>query len=222
MSQIRNSWRLQFFKSGEWQAIQERLAEMRKLGIPHHPRKENMFAALDELDPGQVKVVILGQDPYPTPSHATGVAFSIPSDILQKDFPPTLKIILQEYVDDLGFPYPTDGDLTPWIDQGVLLLNAVPVVSARLPSVKLWDEWKYIIWEILTVLQDQPVVIAALGGVAKSLLRPSDYDNFKIIEVGHPSPRGLNAKTPFAGSRIFSTINTKLREMKQEPIDWRL
>ena len=201
--------------------IREKLDDLDKMGVNYHPSRKDMFKALAMLPSKNVKVVIIGQDPYPKAIHATGLAFSVPKFI--KDYPPTLKIIFDELVRDLDVPYPPTGNLEDWVEEGVLLWNAIPVCLTTKSLSLNWEEWKYCTQGILDKLVDQCVVVAALGTVAKSHLRPEDYENFKVIEVGHPSPRGnLNSKKPFTGSRLFSTINQKLVESGLTPIDWRL
>lgn len=218
---MRYPWGLDYWKSGEWQVVQERLSDLDKLKVQYRPKKNLMFAALQGLRPQDVKVVILGQDPYPSSRYATGVAFSIPAN--EEIFPPTLRIIFDEYEEDLKYPYPTCGDLTPWTKQGVLLWNILPTCQVGKPMSHNWDEYYYLTWEILDKLADQSIVIACFGSKATAILRPKDFDTYEIIQTSHPSPRGINSsKTPFKGSRIFSTINAKLCEIGVSTVDWRL
>src|SRR4051812_17818104 len=110
-------WNLDYWKSGEWQVVQERLRDTAGKWTPGHSL---CFASLKSFSgPGEVRVMVIGQDPYPNPKYATGVAFSIPKE--EKVFPPTLENIFHEYQDDLGLPRPVHGDLSRWTEQGVLL-----------------------------------------------------------------------------------------------------
>lgn len=212
---------LSFWSSGECQVVEERLDDLKRSGITVNPTKDRMFEALKLVPISAVKVCILGQDPYPNPDHATGVAFSVTT----KDIPPTLQIILKEYETDLHFPPAKTGDLTKWCKQGVLLWNVYPSCEAFKSMSHAWPEWEQLTQEILTNLsQETSCVFAALGSVAKGILNKyvSTYDSH-CLYTGHPSPRGnLNSRNPFTGSRIFTTINDKLVASGLEPIDWRL
>lgn len=209
---------LSFWNSPEWRNIQEHLDRLDKQGLLYNPNRENLFAALDATPYDKVKVIIVGQDPFPKSKHATGIAFSIPPE--EKEIPPTLTNIMIEYSKDLHYPFPTNGDLTKWTQEGVLLWNAIPSVLVGMPlSHEGWEGWKELTTEIITTLNlRSDVVFAFLGRVARQFVEFVDDGN-RIIETSHPSPRGsFNSKTPFIGSRLFSTINSKLKE----PINWRL
>jgi uracil-DNA glycosylase len=209
----RAKWELDYWDSGEWQVVEERLDDMDKKGILYCPGKDKLFAVLDLLPMDSVRCVILGQDPYPDPKFATGIAFSIPKE--QKEFPPTLANIVSEYSKDLHYPYPTTGDLTPWVKQGVLLWNVIPSCGVGRSMSHDWPEWAYLTQEIISKLAERDVVFAALGQVAQRYTKELD-----ALEFSHPSPRGnYSSIHPFLGSRLFSTINGKL---KGNPIDWRL
>lgn len=215
-------WKLKFFETGEWQVIDENLKDLSKRHVHWNPGRKNLFAALDAVPLDQVKVVILGQDPYPSHLHATGVAFSVPPSV--KELPPTLKIIFNELVADLHCTYPSNGDLSAWCKQGVLLWNVVPSCTAGNSLSHAWPEWDYLNRELLEELKDKNVVFAALGSKAKEvLLKYVSFDDAPIVCVGHPSPRGnLNSKNPFTGSRLFSTLNQMLVKQGLKPIEWRL
>jgi uracil-DNA glycosylase len=213
-------WNLDWFQSGECQVIREHLDDMEKYGIAYHPPRKQLFKALSAIKPENVKVLVLGQDPYPNAVHATGLAFSVPS---VNSLPPTLKIMFDELVRCYpDIPYPTSGNLQKWVDEGCLLWNVCPVFSKNYPALG-WVEWKELTRSILKRLEDNNLVIAALGTAAKSHLLPEDYETFRIITVGHPSPRGnMASKSPFTGSELFKKINVELVSLGQEPIDWRL
>lgn len=212
---------LPYWQSGEWQAVEEKLHDIRRKGTTISPAKENLFAALDACPFERTKAVIVGQDPYPDPSLATGIAFSIPRNA--KTFPPTLVNILREYHDDLGYPVPTHGDLTKWTESGVLLWNAIPSCEAWKSLSHNWVEWQLLTQQLLAELSKKGIVFTFLGGVARDFVKYVDQDESYVIETSHPSPRGsLNSKTPFVGSRIFSRINADLCSLGLEAIDWRL
>lgn len=212
-------WKLNYWKTGEWQVVEEHLRDLDKAGIEYCPSKKNLFKALEILPKEAVKVVILGQDPYPDPKYATGVALSIPDGL---SFPPTLSTILREYSSDLNLPTPTSGNLTSWVEQGVLLWNVFPSCEAGKSMSHAWEEWSPLTQEILENVEGNRVVLAALGSVGASYLKYASKETPQII-TSHPSPRGqMNAKNPFTGSRLFSRINEHLIQLGHTPIDWRL
>lgn len=200
---------------------EERLRDLDKLKIRWNPGRKLRFEALRITKPEDVRVVIIGQDPYPKSKYCTGVAFSIPEEC---DFyPATLCNIFDEYQADLGYPEPSTGSLLPWVKQGVLLWNVYPTCSESVSLSHHWEEYKYLTWQILDKLSDQSVVVVTLGGQAREILRPQDWDNFEVLCYSHPSPLGkAKGRAPFEGSRMFSSINGKLNDLGLEPIDWRL
>lgn len=214
---------LKFWQSGEFQLVRERLDDERKAGFSVNPDRTSLFKALSATPLGEVKVVCLGQDPYPEPRYATGLAFSIPETIDPADFPASLRTIFKEYVRDLGYPSPSHGNLSRWAAGGVLLWNTIPSCRAGKSLSHDWRDgvWDYLTREIIERCDDKGVVFVFVGAVAKRHL--GSVKNSPIIQVSHPSPRGqLNTKSPFVGSRLFTTINDKLREIGLEPVDWRL
>lgn len=225
-------WGLKWWKSGEWQVIQERLRDLDKLGIRWNPDRNKMFKALQLIKPEDVKVVILGQDPYPKRSLCTGIAFDIPKD--SEFTPATLVNIFEVYQEDLGYPEPSSGSLLPWVDRGVLLWNVYPTCSESASLSHHWDEYKFLTWEILDTLAEQCVVVVTLGGQAKQILRPKDWETFEILSYSHPSPLGKtkgashfsaiwkDGEKVAESCRMFSSINAKLVEQGLEPIDWHL
>ena len=213
---------MDFWSSGEWQVIQERLDDMDKAKISYNPSREYLFAALDAVPFAKVRCVILGQDPYPDKRYASGIAFHTGTD----DIPATLGMIYREYMDDLSLDekeYPTNGNLMPWCNQGVLLWNVIPSCETGASLSHEWEEWKFLTQEILQRITQRCIVVVALGGVAREYVKYVDTFRSRVIETSHPSPRGnLNSKTPFLGSRLFSNINDKLNALGLEPINWRL
>lgn len=208
---------LNYWKSGEWQVIMEKLNDLKKKKVLYCPSRANLFAALSAIPMEKVRVAIIGQDPYPNPGHATGIAFSIPSEV--KEFPPTLVNFLKEYQDDLHYPAPRCGDLRRLCNNGVLLWNAIPSCLAGVPGSHRWTEWEYLTKEIVEKLNERNVVFLLLGRIARSLVCYTD-NRSRVIETSHPSPLGV--KHGFVGSRIFSRANAALVELGKEPIDWRL
>lgn len=226
---------LSYWKSGEYQVVRERLADAKKDRQGGYvPARNLLFRSLDLVPFDKVRVVLMGQDPYPTPAHATGVAFSVPEDVNQ--LPPTLVNIFKEYQSDLHYPAPKNGDLTPWCEQGVLLWNAYPSTVTGFPGRHHWCEWALLTEQILGELDEQKtgLVFVLLGNVARSFSRclPNCMDQpipgstavrpakNVCLETSHPSP--LGAKYGFLGSRIFTRTNSELVRLGQQGINWRL
>lgn len=214
---------LEFLESEEWKTIQDELDKLEKSGVQLSPSRDRILTSLSLSDLGSINVCLAGQDPYPNPKLSTGRAFSIPPRFGQEDFPPTLKQIFKEYCKDLHFPFPSHGDLSKWRDQGILLWNYVPVTKAFTSLTCDWLQWDSLNRELMEKLKDSKVVFALLGGTAKRALKYIGEDYPYVVLTSHPSPRGsLRSKNPFIGSRLFSSINVKLRQLGKEPIDWRL
>lgn len=208
---------LLFWQSVSWLHIQDFLDEEEQRLCPS---RENLFTALDATPYDKVRVMFMGQDPYPNPEYATGLAFSIPKRA--RPYPNTLRNLFREYKSDLGYPDPPSGDLSSWAKQGVLLWNACPVSIAGKPlwCYKALPEWDLLTQEIIDALQQHPLMIFVfMGAIARNYSKYIDQERHILIETSHPSPRGsFRAKRPFLGSRIFSTVNSYLLD----PIDWRL
>lgn len=167
-----------------------------------------------------VRVLIVGQDPYPTPGHAVGLSFSVAPDV--RPLPRSLSNIFDEYSTDLGFPPPSNGDLTPWSQRGVMLLNRVLTVRPSTPASHRGKGWEALTECAIRALvgRDQPLV-AILWGRDASTLKPMLAEgNCVAIESPHPSP--LSASRGFFGSRPFSRANELLAGMGADPIDWKL
>jgi uracil-DNA glycosylase len=166
----------------------------------------------------KVRVLIVGQDPYPTPGHAVGLSFSVAPDV--RPLPRSLDNIFKEYRNDLGYPPPSTGDLTPWCEQGVMLLNRVLTVRPGTPASHRGKGWEAVTECAIRALvaRRQPLV-AVLWGRDASTLKPMLEDT-AVIESAHPSP--LSASRGFFGSKPFSRANELLSQRGAEPIDWRL
>jgi len=166
----------------------------------------------------QVRVLIVGQDPYPTPGHAVGLSFSVAADV--RPVPRSLANIFREYADDLGLPLPSGGDLTPWTQQGVLLLNRVLTVQPGMSGSHRGKGWEAVTEQAIRALVDRPLpLVAVLWGNDAGTLRELLGD-VPIIASAHPSP--MSAARGFFGSRPFSRVNAELDELGDEPVDWRL
>lgn len=213
---------LQYWQSGEWQVVEERLSDMDRAGKLYNPERQLLFAALDSVPLEKVKVVLMGQDPYPSGKYATGLAFSIPK--AATSHPHTLSTVLREYEDDLHLPYPKNGNLERWAAQGVLLWNAIPSCEVGKSLSHDWVEWASLTQEVVKQLSSRGgVVFILLGGVARRYAKDINTITNDLIETGHPSPRGnLNSKIPFSGSRIFTTANSLLCKRGKAPVDWTL
>lgn len=165
-----------------------------------------------------VRVLIVGQDPYPTPGHPVGLSFSVAPDV--QPVPRSLQNIYRELHDDLGVPIPANGDLTPWTKQGVLLLNRVLTVQPGKSASHAGKGWERVTDQAVRALaaRDQPLVAILWGRQAQSL-EPLLGDALCLKSV-HPSP--LSASGGFFGSRPFSKANALLAQHGGEPIDWSL
>jgi uracil-DNA glycosylase len=168
----------------------------------------------------QVRVLIVGQDPYPTPGHAVGLSFSVAPDV--RPLPRSLENIYKEYGTDLGYPPPANGDLTPWSERGVMLLNRVLTVRPGTPASHRGKGWEAVTECAIRALVARPApMVAVLWGRDASTLKPMlDGSECVAIESPHPSP--LSASRGFFGSRPFSRANELLEQVGADPIDWRL
>ncbi|NLU63191.1 uracil-DNA glycosylase [Rhodococcus sp. HNM0563] len=186
-------------------------------GRRYLPAGENVLRAFTHPFDG-VRVLIVGQDPYPTPGHAVGLSFSVAPDV--RPIPRSLANIYREYGEDLGLPQPTNGDLTPWSEQGVLLLNRVLTVQPGEPASHRRKGWESVTEQAIRALvaRDAPLV-AILWGRDAATLRPL-LGGVPTVESAHPSP--LSASRGFFGSKPFSRANALLVEQGGEPVDWRL
>lgn len=186
-------------------------------GRGYLPAGENVLRAFTRpLD--AVRVLVVGQDPYPTPGHAMGLSFSVLPDV--RPIPRSLANIYRELVDDLGVPPPTNGDLTPWADHGVLLLNRVLTVSPGRAGSHRGKGWEAVTEQAILALvaRDQPLVAILWGRDAQSLTPMLGAT--PIVASAHPSP--LSASGGFFGSRPFSRVNELLARQGAGPVEWSL
>ena len=166
-----------------------------------------------------VRVLIVGQDPYPTPGHAVGLSFSVASDV--RPLPRSLSNIFTEYSADLGYPQPSSGDLSPWCERGVMLLNRVLTVRSGEPGSHRGIGWERITDAAIAglVARDDEPLVAILWGKDAQSLEPALPDVPLIISA-HPSP--MSADRGFFGSKPFSRANEYLEDLGGEPVDWSL
>ncbi|MFF4318781.1 uracil-DNA glycosylase [Streptomyces sp. NPDC001568] len=166
----------------------------------------------------EVRVLIVGQDPYPTPGHAMGLSFSVAPDV--QPVPPSLDNIFRELHTDLGMPRPANGDLTPWTRQGVLLLNRALTTAPRKTGGHRGKGWEAVTEQAIRALaaRGKPLVSVLWGRDARNL-RPL-LGELPAVESVHPSP--MSATNGFFGSRPFSRTNDLLVRQGAQPVDWRL
>ncbi|WP_425098496.1 uracil-DNA glycosylase [Tropicibacter sp. S64] len=200
------------FFTRHWPALSARIAADTRVILPPEPQR---FAALEACPPDQVKVVILGQDPYPTPGHAHGLAFSVEPDV--RPLPRSLSNIYKEMQADLG-AIPPDGDLRFWARQGVLLLNTCLTVPAGEANAHAKFGWKHLTTDVLQRLSDAPRAFLLWGKPAQSFDPHITGPDHLILKTAHPSP--LSASRGFFGSRPFSKVNDWLKARGEAPINW--
>lgn len=209
---------LPFFKNHGPMRMFEKLSEKEGGHLRDvQPAVRYWYKALQLTPYEKTVAVILGQDPYPTRGMACGLAFSVLPE--QRELPPSLVNIFQEYTSDLHFPWPRTGDLSSWAERGVLLLNSSLTVSAGNPGSHKDVGWSELVGEVLDALSNRkPSPVFILWGVAARTL----FGNRRgqTITSVHPSP--LSAHRGFFGSRPFSTCNALLRKSRQQPVNWRL
>lgn len=195
-----------------WPDVRTKLAADPREILPPAPQ---VFRALEQVSPENTRVVVLGQDPYPTPGHAHGLAFSAEASV--RPLPRSLGNIFKEMQEDIGM-HPPSADLRFWADQGVLLLNTVLTVPAG--EAKGHDKlgWQTLAAQVLDHLSDQPRAYLLWGaGAHKAAQGVDPVCNLKI-ETAHPSP--LSARRGFFGSRPFSRTNAWLQARGQRAINW--
>ena len=184
-----------------------------------YPRKENIFAALEYTPYEEVKVVILGQDPYHGANQAQGLSFSVQPGV---KIPPSLRNIYKELEDDLGLSPVEHGSLIAWAEQGVLLLNTVLTVREGQANSHRQQGWEQLTDTIIKRLneREEPVIFILWGKPAQQKIKMIDTAKHIIIQSVHPSP--LSAYRGFFGSAPFSKTNEALIQLGKSPIDWQL
>ena len=186
-------------------------------GRTYLPHGENIMRAFSR-PMADVRVLVVGQDPYPTPGHAVGLCFSVAADV--RPVPRSLANIFTELHSDLGHPTPSSGDLTPWADHGVMLLNRVLTVQPGSAGSHRGRGWEKVTEQAITALAEREGPLAAiLWGRDAQSLKPL-LGNIPWVESAHPSP--LSASRGFFGSRPFSRVDALLERQGGTALDWRL
>ena len=182
------------------------------------PKEENIFHAFNSTSLSEIKVVIIGQDPYPTPNHANGLCFSVSPEI--KPFPKSLNNIFKELKNDLSIDPHTNGDLTRWAEQGVFLLNTVLTVEASNANSHKKIGWQEFTNAVIKIISDQNngVIFLLWGNQAITKKKIIDQNCHHILESVHPSP--LSAYRGFFGCKHFSKANELLILQGKVPINW--
>jgi len=181
------------------------------------PQVSDLWTAFKRTPFNEVKVVILGQDPYHGPGQAHGLSFSVKPGV---KIPPSLRNMFKELATDIGCPIPENGTLTGWADQGVLMLNTVLTVRQGLAHSHRKQGWETFTDQVIRHLSDRekPVVFLLWGRPAQEKKKFIDATRHAIIESVHPSP--LSASRGFLGSRPYSQANETLKAWNEDPIDW--
>jgi uracil-DNA glycosylase len=198
--------------------LDQKIHELKRHGIVIFPPLKNIFHALELVDYSDVKVLILGQDPYHQSGQANGLAFSVNLNLA---IPPSLKNIYLELQSDLGFNIPTHGDLTSWSREGVLLLNSVLTVEEGVPNSHKDLGWNKITDAIISSLSKKGGIIFLLWGkFAQQKINLIDTTANHILCSPHPSP--LSSYRGFFGSKPFSKVNSILAKSNCSPINWKI
>jgi len=214
------SWlTLPFFQDGSADRVAAKVDAVIAGGGHVLPPPEAVFTSITLTPLDKVKVVILGQDPYPAPGDSHGLAFSYRGS---RRLPASLRTILAEMSADLNVPMPKSGDLTKWAKQGVLLINTALTVEAGKSGAHMKFGWSDLVDQAVAAISAQRPAVAFLlwGGPARKRAALIDSGKHLVIESGHPSP--LNRLNDFKGTRPFSRANEWLIGKGLEPIDWRL
>lgn len=187
-------------------------------GRPYLPAGDAVLRAFRSPPFEDVRVLIVGQDPYPTPGHPMGLCFSVQPHV--GTLPRSLENVFTELMDDVGVPRPVNGDLTPWTEHGVMLLNRVLTVRPGAPASHRGKGWEAVTDQAIRALveRDSPLVAILWGRDAQSL-KPL-LGRVPVIASAHPSP--LSASRGFFGSRPFSRANELLVSHGAQPVDWSL
>ncbi len=216
---IEDSWKKTLkheFEQPYFQSIATYLRKEKQSGKKIYPPGSLIFNAFNTTPFEEVKVVILGQDPYHNPGEAMGLSFSVPKGVR---VPPSLRNIYKELKDDLGIEPPRHGDLTKWAGQGVFLLNAMLTVAHKSAGSHQKIGWQNFTNAVIRKLSDERegLVFMLWGGFARKKKELIDRDKHLVLEAAHPSPLAGGA---YFGSRHFSKANAYLEEQGKQPVDW--
>jgi uracil-DNA glycosylase len=219
---IRTEWRdalATAFADPRMGLLSDHLKRRKAEGAEIYPPNADIFAALDAVAPDDVRVVILGQDPYHGPGQAHGLSFSVRPGV---PVPPSLANIHKELRDDIGIPIPSHGSLSCWAQQGVLLLNSLLTVERGAPLSHKGKGWEQFTDAVIAhvAASQLPTVFMLWGAHAQKKARNVDEGRHLVIRSVHPSP--LSAHGGFFGSRPFSRANDFLRANGRGEIDWSL
>jgi uracil-DNA glycosylase len=184
-----------------------------------YPEQNDIFSAFNLTSFAQTKVVIIGQDPYHSPGQAHGLSFSVKPGVKT---PPSLRNIYKELIEDIGCAYPHNGDLRPWAQQGVFLLNTVLTVRENSPNSHKGQGWEEFTDKVIKLLNDKatPLVFILWGKQAEAKSVFITEERHYIIKSPHPSP--FAARKGFFGSKPFSRTNELMRKLGFQEIDWEL
>ncbi len=210
----------EFLLSPKMDELKDFLVQEIKAEKVVYPPNALIFNALNTTPLANVKVVILGQDPYHGPNQAHGLSFSVQKGV---PLPPSLRNIYHELQSDLGVTVPKHGDLTRWAEQGVLLLNSVLTVEAGQPTSHQKRGWEDFTDHVIDVLNEQRehVVFILWGAYAQRKGQRIDQNKHLVLKAAHPSPLASN-RGGFFGCKVFSKSNNYLKQHGIEPIDWQL
>ncbi|WP_041231225.1 uracil-DNA glycosylase [Deinococcus peraridilitoris] len=192
--------------------------ERERAQYPVYPAHEDVFNALQFTPLEEVKVLILGQDPYHGKGQAHGLSFSVQPGVTP---PPSLRNIFKELRSDVGFRIPNNGYLVPWAEQGVLLLNAVLTVREATPNSHAGKGWEGFTDRVIAAVSEksEPVVFVLWGAYARKKKKLIDLKRHFVVESAHPSPLSADK---FFGTRPFSAVNKALGESGRGEVEWQL
>ena len=221
--QLDASWKYglsDFLLSPQMDELRDFLVSEKQAQKEIYPPSSLIFNAFNTTPLEQVKVVILGQDPYHGPNQAHGLSFSVQKGIA---LPPSLRNIFHELHADIGVEIPRHGDLTHWAEQGVLLLNSVLTVEAGQPTSHQKRGWENFTDHVIDVLNEQRehIVFILWGAYAQRKGQRIDPNKHLVLKAAHPSPLAAN-RGGFFGCKVFSKTNNYLKHNGIEPIDWQL
>lgn len=221
--QLDASWKYglsDFLLSPQMDELRDFLVSEKQAQKEIYPPSSLIFNAFNTTPLEQVKVVILGQDPYHGPNQAHGLSFSVQKGIA---LPPSLRNIFHELHADVGVEIPRHGDLTHWAEQGVLLLNSVLTVEAGQPTSHQKRGWENFTDHVIDVLNEQRehIVFILWGAYAQRKGQRIDPNKHLVLKAAHPSPLAAN-RGGFFGCKVFSKTNNYLKHNGIEPIDWQL
>ncbi|MDA8693036.1 uracil-DNA glycosylase [Saprospiraceae bacterium] len=218
---LANSWNSIFndeFQKPYFKEIEKALAKAKQDGKTIYPPESHIFNAFNLTSFDNLKVVIIGQDPYHKSGQAMGLSFSVPKDM---KVPPSLKNIYKEINEDVGCPIPDHGDLSGWASQGILLLNAILTVEEKSPGSHKKLGWQIFTDAIISFISDtkEGVIFMLWGNYAIGKASLIDTDKHHILKAAHPSPL---ARSAFFGCKHFSRCNDILHKQGKSLINWTL